>query len=98
MIPKPEWLKVPYNEDAVNAVAEIHRLFPHDRTFLAGFSLGGNFALRLGLGAPAAGIQLTGIGVVCPLINPVEATRNIEANHPLYHRYFVKKWQKCAKP
>ena len=83
--------------EVVNAVAEIHRLFPHDRTLLAGFSLGGNFALRLGLGAPAAGIQLTGIGVVCPLINPVEATRNLEANHPLYHSYFVKKWQKSLR-
>ncbi|MBU1568066.1 MAG: alpha/beta fold hydrolase, partial [Proteobacteria bacterium] len=83
--------------EVVNALAEIHRLFPHDRTFLTGFSLGGNFALRVGLQAPAAGIKLTAIAVICPLINPVEATRNLEANHPVYHRYFVKKWQKSLR-
>ncbi len=83
--------------EVVNAVAEIHRLFPHDRTFLAGFSLGGNFALRIGLQAPAAGIKLNAIAVVCPLINPVEATRNLQDNLPLYHRYFVKKWQKSLR-
>jgi hypothetical protein len=83
--------------EAVNAVAEIHRLFPHDRTFLTGFSLGGNFALRIGLQAPAAGIRLTAIAVVYPLINPVAATRNLQENLPLYHRYFVKKWQKSLR-
>ncbi len=83
--------------EAVNAVAEIHRLFPHQRTFLAGFSLGGNFALRIGLQAPATGNRLTAIAVICPLINPVAATRNLEDNHPLYHRYFVKKWQKSLR-
>ncbi len=83
--------------EAVNAVAEIHRLFRHDRTFLTGFSLGGNFALRIGLQAPAAAIKLNTIAVICPLINPVEATRNLQENLPLYHRYFVKKWQKSLR-
>ncbi len=83
--------------EVVNAVAEIHRLFPHDQSFLSGFSLGGNFALRIGLQAPGKDIKLAGIAVVCPLINPVEATRNLEVNHPLYHRYFVKKWQKSLR-
>ena len=83
--------------EAVNAIAEIHRLFPHDRTFLAGFSLGGNFALRIGLQAPTAAIQLNAIAVICPLINPLEATGNLQENLPLYHRYFVKKWQKSLR-
>ncbi|MFH0783911.1 MAG: alpha/beta fold hydrolase [Pseudomonadota bacterium] len=83
--------------EAANAIAEIHRLFPHERTFLTGFSLGGNFALRIGLQAPVAGIRLTAIAVICPLINPVAATSNLENNLPLYHRYFVKKWQKSLR-
>lgn len=83
--------------EVVGAVAEIHRLFPHDRTFLTGFSLGGNFALRIGLAAPAAGIKLSAIAAICPLINPVEATQNLQDNLPLYHRYFVKKWQKSLR-
>jgi len=83
--------------EVVNAIAEIHRLFPHDKTYLAGFSLGGNFALRISLQAPDAGISLNAVAAICPLINPVEATRNLEDNHPFYHRYFVKKWQKSLR-
>jgi uncharacterized protein len=80
--------------EVVAAVGEIHRLFPHQRTFLAGFSLGGNFALRIGLHAPEKGISLTAIAALCPLIDPVAATRNLEENHPVYHRYFVRKWRR----
>lgn len=83
--------------EVVNAVAEIHRLFPRHENFLVGFSLGGNFALRIGLQEPAAGIGLRAIAVVCPLINPVTATSNMEENYPLYHRYFVRKWQKSLR-
>ena len=84
-------------DEAVNAISEIHRLFPHDRNFLAGFSLGGNFALRIGVQARQSNINLTAIATVSPLINPVEATRNLEENHPFYHHYFVRKWQKSLK-
>ncbi|MGW8193491.1 MAG: YheT family hydrolase [Desulforhopalus sp.] len=80
--------------EVLAAVKEIYRLFPHRCTFLAGFSLGGNFALRIALRAPDCGIRLTGVAAVCPLINPIEATRNLEQNYPVYHRYFVRKWQK----
>lgn len=83
--------------EAINAVAAIHRLFPHDRTFLTGFSLGGNFALRIGLQAPAADIKLSAIAVVSPLINPVQTTKNLQDKLPLYHRYFVRKWKKSLQ-
>lgn len=83
--------------EVAGAVAEIHRLFGQERNFLAGYSLGGNFALRIGLQAPSSGRPLTAIAAVCPLINPVAATANLESNHPLYHRYFVRKWQKSLR-
>ncbi|WP_028584086.1 YheT family hydrolase [Desulfogranum mediterraneum] len=80
--------------EVVRAVAEIQGRFPHERTFLVGFSLGGNFALRIGLEAPAAGIHLNGIATVSPLINPQTTTDQLEAAHPLYHHYFVRKWKR----
>lgn len=65
--------------------------------FLAGFSLGGNFALRLGLQGPEAGVKLTAIAAVCPLINPAAATARLEDKLPLYHHYFVKKWKRSLQ-
>lgn len=80
--------------EVVNGIREIHRIFPHDRNFLSGFSLGGNFCLRVGLVAPAARLNLNAIVVVCPLIDPAATTRNLQENHPVYHRYFVRKWKR----
>lgn len=65
--------------------------------FLAGFSLGGNFTLRLGLQGSEAGVKLTAIAAVCPLINPANATARLEDKLPLYHHYFVKKWKRSLQ-
>lgn len=80
--------------EVVTGLADIHRRHPHRRKFLAGFSLGGNFALRVGLAAPAAGVEIEAIAAICPVIDPVDATHNLERNHPIYHRYFVRKWRR----
>lgn len=79
--------------EVVNAVLDIHARLKPNRLFLAGFSLGGNFALRTGLQAPAAGIPLDRIVAVCPVIVPVHVLDALESGPAIYHRYFVKKWQ-----
>src|SRR5262245_29450359 len=45
-------------DEVVGAVAAIQRAIPHRRLTLAGFSLGGNFALRVAARAPPAVIEL----------------------------------------
>lgn len=84
-------------DEVVRAVAEIQRLFPHANQFLTGFSLGGNFALRVGLHATTAALHLTKIATISPLIDPVAATTNLEERHPVYHRYFVRKWKRSLR-
>ena len=84
-------------DEVVQAVAEIQHLFPHDHQFLAGFSLGGNFALRIGLQAATAKLHLTKIATISPLIDPVAATTSLEEQHPVYHRYFVRKWKRSLR-
>ena len=84
-------------DEVIQAVAEIQRLFPHENHFLAGFSLGGNFALRVGLHAATAALHLSKIATVSPLIDPVAATTNLEEGHPVYHRYFVRKWKRSLR-
>lgn len=55
---------------------------------LIGYSLGGNFALRLVRAIP----ELATLAV-CPAINPYETMRQIESS-VIYRNYFVTKWRK----
>jgi len=80
--------------EAVEAVTQILQTYPHERNFLTGFSLGGNFVLRIGMRFSFGSPFLQKIVAVCPLIDPVAATFNLQANHPIYHRYFVNKWKR----
>jgi len=59
-----------------------------------GFSLGGNFALRVGLLGPAAGITpALSIGI-SPSIDPGATLRAIDAGPKVFNRYFLDKWRK----
>ena len=55
-------------DEVVTAVARIGEMFPDVPLLLGGYSLGGNFALRVGVRAPAAGINLHQIVAVCPVL------------------------------
>ena len=60
---------------------------------VAGYSLGGNFALRLGLRGPGAGIDLAHVCAVCPVLDPSRTMDAMEQGLPLYLWYFEKKWR-----
>ena len=79
--------------EVVQAAAEVSRRFPARPMMAAGFSLGGNFALRLALAAPGAGIPLVHAAAVCPAIDPSAVMRTLESGSPFYHWYFMKKWR-----
>lgn len=74
---------------AVRAVADRFSSLP---LCVAGYSLGGNFALRVALHAPAAGIALRHAVAVCPAISPPAVLAAIERAPWFYERYFMLKW------
>ena len=80
-------------DEVVGAVAEIARRFPARPLIIGGFSLGGNFALRVALRAPAAGIPLAWTFAVCPVISPRAGLRAIETAPWFYEYYFLRKWR-----
>lgn len=80
-------------DEVVGAVAAIARTFPTPRLALAGYSLGGNFALRVALRAPEAGIALERAIAVCPLVNPRSGLYALEDGPRFYERYFLHKWR-----
>jgi len=77
----------------VNAVKVVQDTFPHEKNYLAGFSLGGNFALRVAVRAPATGIRLNHVMGVCPVLYPPHTMVAMESGLFIYHHYFMKKWR-----
>ena len=80
-------------DEVVRASVEVTRRFPAPRMVVAGYSLGGNFALRLGLRAPEAGLALERIAAVCPVLDPARTMRAMDRGLGLYRRYFEHKWR-----
>jgi uncharacterized protein len=80
-------------QEVINAARWVHQQFPAPVFMAAGYSLGGNFALRLALAAPEAGIPLHHAVAICPAVDPSNVMKALEAGMPLYHWYFMKKWR-----
>lgn len=80
-------------DEVVAAAGAVRALTDAPALYAAGFSLGGNFALRLALRAPAAGLPLAHAAAVCPVIDPAAGLRTLETALPLYHWYFMRKWR-----
>ena len=81
-----------------HAAADVARRFgarhaPALPVVLAGYSLGGNFALRVALRARASGIPLAHVAAVCPVLDPARTMDAMERGLPLYLWYFERKWR-----
>ncbi len=74
--------------ETVDELATRHATGP---TGLAGFSLGGNFALRV-----ARELALPTVAV-CPALDPCSTMRSIDAGWMGYRLYFVNKWRNALR-
>jgi len=84
-------------QEIIDAVVQVKQLYPHPKTFLAGHSLGGNFALRLAAKAPEQALQLNKVVAVCPVLDPWRTMRELEQGSQIYHKYFVHRWKRSLK-
>lgn len=66
----------------------------HGPVFLVGFSLGGNFALRVARNASRTGLRLARTIAVSPVIRPHSVLESLEGGLPIYHYYFSRKWSR----
>jgi predicted alpha/beta-fold hydrolase len=80
-------------KEVVGAIRAVQQLEPAQPLFVIGFSLGGNFSLRIGLHGPAGGVvpQLS-IGI-CPSINPRATIQAIDQGSAMFRWYFSNKWK-----
>lgn len=94
-------------DEVVHAAVDIARRFspreaaPGDTSaggmVVAGYSLGGNFALRVGLRAPGAGLPVERVVAVCPVLDPAVTMAQLERALPVYVRYFEESWRESLR-
>jgi predicted alpha/beta-fold hydrolase len=80
--------------EVVGAVRAIAGRFPDKPLVLAGFSLGGNFMLRVASHAEAKHLAIERVLAVSPLLDPAVTMLTLERGFPVYHAYFVRKWSR----
>lgn len=84
-------------DEVIGAAVTIQQRFGQGLPMLAaGYSLGGNFTLRLALHGPTRGLQLQRVAAICPLLDPA-GTMDAMERAPLYLRYFERKWTRSLR-
>jgi len=83
-------------DEMVDAVRWVRDQFPGERLYLSGYSLGGNFALRI---AAAAGrdLNIAKVVAVCPVLDPEETMAALDRGSVIYRRYFLLKWRRSLE-
>jgi len=82
--------------EVVGAVQAIAARARPRRLYFAGFSLGGNFLLRVAASGKAPA-SLAGVVAVSPVLEPARTLDAMESGLPVYERYFVRKWLKSLR-
>jgi len=85
-------------EETAQAVESIAGRLPAQPCYLIGFSLGGNFALRIALRQADRPItNLRRIFAISPSLDPLQSTLAIDKGLPIYRAYFLSKWKRSLR-
>ncbi len=84
-------------DETTAAVAQLVEDLRPGAVLLAGFSLGGNFALRIGINARWYGLKLDGICAISPPIDPMHGLQGIQHSGFIFSRYFLHKWRRSLR-
>jgi uncharacterized protein len=83
--------------EVVGAIGRIQQMSPQQSLTVAGFSLGGNFALRVAARASECGLQLERAIGICPLLRPHSTMNVLETGAYVYRKYFINKWKSSLR-
>jgi predicted alpha/beta-fold hydrolase len=84
-------------DEVIHALKDIQQRTGARNWALSGYSLGGNFALRTALEAPGAGLSLTQVVAVCPVVSPSNTLKAMEDGPRGYESYFIRKWTRSVR-
>ncbi len=85
-------------EEVIGAIEDLQRRLNYQRYTLVGFSLGGNFSLRVASNAHSRAIELEQVVAFCPVIHAAQSNAALnESRNALYGKYFVRKWRRSLR-
>jgi predicted alpha/beta-fold hydrolase len=84
-------------DEVIGALGDMQERTAASGWGIAGFSLGGNFALRVALHGPAAGLSLWQCVAICPVLNPEHVLKSMEDGPTFYENYYNRKWARSLK-
>lgn len=85
-------------EETLAAVKKIAESMPGGPCYLIGYSLGGNFALRIAArNGDSPKPFLEKVFAVSPVLDPYKSTAALDQNFVLYRNYFLHKWKRSLK-
>ncbi len=82
--------------DVVGAMHALSQRFADARLYLAGFSLGGNFMLRVAADAQAPA-AVAGAVAVSPVLDPEATLEALERGPAIYRRSFLRRWSRSLR-
>ncbi|HXZ59055.1 MAG TPA: alpha/beta fold hydrolase [Steroidobacteraceae bacterium] len=83
--------------EVIGAVQALQAHFPGRPLSAVGFSLGGNFLLRVAARAAESSLDLAGIIAISPVLEPTETLVALETAMPGYQGFFVRKWRRSLR-
>lgn len=84
-------------DEVVKSLRDLQQRLGIGRWCLAGYSLGGNFSLRVALRAASAGLDIGRVVAINPVIDPAAAMHAMENGIGFYERYFERKWTRSLR-
>ena len=82
--------------EMLDAVRWVGERFPGEPLYLGGYSLGGNFALRIALAGGRA-LGLARVAAICPVLEPEETMSALDSGPLMYRVYFINKWRRSLE-
>ncbi len=82
-------------DEVIAAIEDLQARTNYQRYTLIGFSLGGNFSLRVAANAHDKAIELEQVIAFCPVVHASQSNDALlEKRNALYSNYFVRKWRR----
>lgn len=85
-------------DEVICAIEDLQSRLIYKRYTLVGFSLGGNFSLRVAARAHDKAVRLEQVIAFCPVVHAAQSNEVLnERRNVLYGKYFVRKWRRSLR-